>query len=144
MVNFSFVPASWIWWLYCILRFTFKYLPISFGLFKWHWGITKAPSPQWNHNLSTLRLENKLLCYSQGSERGTSAQILSTTNFRLYSNISRILLLYKTWGYYDKLTNLYEIFGGMLLICQVTTVPVHGAWIKICYVLRSKTYGNLL
>ena len=30
---------------------------------------------------------------------------------------------------------IYEIFGGMLLICQNATVRVCGAWINIHYVL---------
>ena len=34
---------------------------------------------------------------------------------------------------------LYEIIGGMLLMCLNTTMRVYGAWIKTYYVL-SKTY----
>ena len=36
---------------------------------------------------------------------------------------------------------LYEIIGGMLLMCQNATMRVYGAWIKT-YVLFSKTYRS--
>ena len=37
---------------------------------------------------------------------------------------------------------LYEILGGILQLCQNATVRVCGAWIKIYYVLYSKTYNT--
>ena len=37
------------------------------------------------------------------------------------------------------ITNLTEILGDILLICQNVTVRVCGAWIKIYHVLCSKT-----
>ena len=36
---------------------------------------------------------------------------------------------------------IYEILGGMLLICQNATVQLYGAWIRINYVLRLETYS---
>ena len=59
-----------------------------------------------------------------------------TTHCRLYRNNSQILLLYKTWRYYNKLD--YEITGGTLPMCQNTTMQVKGAWIKRYCVSRSK------
>ena len=62
----------------------------------------------------------------------------------LYSNISQILLLYKTWGYYNKFYSWWYIkLGGILLICQNTTTSVYGAWIKRCCILCSKTYCTM-
>ena len=43
--------------------------------------------------------------------------------------------------------SLYEVIGGMLLMCQNTTMRVNGAWLKTCYALCSKTlstFGNML
>ena len=37
---------------------------------------------------------------------------------------------------------LYEIIGGMLLMCQNTTMRVYGAWIKTYHVLCPKTYSS--
>ena len=37
---------------------------------------------------------------TQSEHRKISSRVI-TTNCRLYSNISQILLLYKTWGYYN-------------------------------------------
>ena len=48
---------------------------------------------------------------------------------------------------YDIQICLYEIIGGMLLICQNTTMRVYGAGIKTYYALCSKAYssfGNVL
>ena len=56
-----------------------------------------------------------------------------TTNCRLYINISQILLLYKTWGYYNKI-KIYETLGGMLLIYKNAMVLVCTPWIRICYI----------
>ena len=56
-----------------------------------------------------------------------------TTNCWLYSNISQILLLYKTWVYYNKFDSVKSL-GGILLMCQNTTMQVNGAWIKTYYV----------
>ena len=40
------------------------------------------------------------------------------------------------------ITNLlHEIIGGILAICQSATVRVCGAWIRIYYVLCSKSYS---
>ena len=42
---------------------------------------------------------------------------------------------------------LQEFFGGILLMCQNTTMRVCGAWIKTRYVLCSKTintFSNVL
>ena len=44
-------------------------------------------------------------------------------------------------GYQNKFD--YEIIGGVLPICQNATVQVCGAWIRIYYVLCSKTYSTL-
>ena len=52
---------------------------------------------------------------------GINPKIVITTNCRWYSNTSQII-------------------GGMLLMCQNTTVWVYGAWIKRDCVLCSKTY----
>ena len=38
---------------------------------------------------------------------------------------------------------LYEIYGGILLICQNTTMRVNGAWTKRYCGLCSKTYNTL-
>ena len=38
---------------------------------------------------------------------------------------------------------LYEIYGGMLLICQNTTMQVNGAWIKRYCVLCLKKDNTL-
>ena len=62
----------------------------------------------------------------------------STTNRRLYSNISQILLLYKTWGYHNKFD--YKILRGILLICHNIAMRVYEARIKTYYVLCSKIY----
>ena len=59
----------------------------------------------------------------------------------MYGNISQILLLYKTCWYYNKFD--YEIIGGMLLMCQNTTMQVYGAWIKTYYVLCPKHLAAL-
>ena len=40
-------------------------------------------------------------------------------------------------------TLLYGILGGMLLVCQNTTVWVYGAWIKKYYILCSKINRTL-
>ena len=37
---------------------------------------------------------------------------------------------------------LYEILGGMLLICQNTTMRVYGAWIRKYYALCYKKNGT--
>ena len=37
---------------------------------------------------------------------------------------------------------LYEIIGGMLRMCQNTTMRVYGAWIKSYYILCPKTYSR--
>ena len=47
-----------------------------------------------------------------------------TTNCRLYSNISQILLLYKVWVYYNKFD--CGIIGGILPICQYVKMPQCG------------------
>ena len=48
---------------------------------------------------------------------------VTTTTYQLYRNISQILLLYKPWGIKTNIW-LYEIFGGILLIYQNTTMRV--------------------
>ena len=48
---------------------------------------------------------------------------------------------YKTWGYYIKFDSTKSM-GGILLICQNTTVQVYGAWIKRYCVLCLKTYNT--
>ena len=58
----------------------------------------------------------------------------------LYSNISHILLLYKTWGYYNKFDSMKPLLT--LLMSQYTTMRVYGAWIKTYYVLCPNTYSN--
>ena len=37
---------------------------------------------------------------------------------------------------------IYKIIGGMLLMCQNTTMQVYGAWIKTYHVLCPKTYSS--
>ena len=37
---------------------------------------------------------------------------------------------------------LYEIIGGMLLVCHNTTMRVYGAWIKTYYIFCPKTYNS--
>ena len=64
-----------------------------------------------------------------------------TTHCRLYSNISQILLLYKTWRYYNKFDSTKSL--GVHYRCENTTMRVNGAWIKIHCILRSKTYNTL-
>ena len=39
---------------------------------------------------------------------------------------------------------LPETIGGMLLMCQNTTMQVNGAWIKRCCVLCSKPYNSYI
>ena len=48
--------------------------------------------------------------------------------------IQNVVVLQQIW--------LYEIIGGMLLMCQNTTIWLYGAWIKTYYVLFSKTYSS--
>ena len=55
----------------------------------------------------------------------------------MHSNISQILLLYKTWRYHNKFDSPKSL-GGMLLMCHNTTVRVYGPWIKTYSVLCSK------
>ena len=71
--------------------------PISQRYFPWQWAVRTPQISSW----------------------------VITTHCRLYSNISQILLLYKTWQYYIKFD--YEIIGGTLLMCQNTTMGVNGA-----------------
>ena len=37
---------------------------------------------------------------------------------------------------------LHEIIGGMLLMCQNTTMRAYVAWIKTYYILCPKTYSS--
>ena len=69
------------------------------------------------HNAFSLALSNlnKISSY------------VMTTNWRLYSKVSEIMLQYKTRGYYNKFD---EIYGGILLTCQNTTMRLYGAWLK--------------
>ena len=53
-----------------------------------------------------------------------------TTNLRLYSNISKLLLLYKAWGVLWEI-KLYKILGDILLICQNT---VYSRYIAVVYI----------
>ena len=62
-----------------------------------------------------------------------------TINCRLGCNISQILLLYKVWGYYNKFDSMNDM--SILPVCQNATVLVCGAWVRINYVLCSKTYN---
>ena len=48
------------------------------------------------------------------------------------SCIQNVGLLQQIW--------LYEIIGGISLMCQNTTMRVYGAWIKTSYVLCPQTY----
>ena len=67
-----------------------------------------------------------------------------TTICPLYSNISQILLLYETWGHYNKF-DCSKSFWVVLLMCQNTAVQVYGAWNKIYYVLcENSEYGSSL
>ena len=43
-----------------------------------------------------------------------------TTNFRLYSNISQILLLYKTWVYY----NIFDFVESLGYITDIISYPL--------------------
>ena len=65
---------------------------------------------------------------------------IMTTNFRLYNNISQILLLYKTWGYYNK---FYSTKSLRVYYWYVKILQWHGVWIKKCCLLCSKTYGAM-
>ena len=63
-----------------------------------------------------------------------------TTNCWMYSNISQILLLNKTWGYYNTFDSTKSL--DMLLTCQNTTIRVYGTWIRIYCILCLKAYGT--
>ena len=45
------------------------------------------------------------------------------------------------WQYYNKFD--YEIIEGTLPMCQSTTMPVNGAWIKRYCILCSETINTL-
>ena len=64
-----------------------------------------------------------------------------TATSQLYSNISQILLLYKTRGIIT-IVVLRNHRGFILQICQNTTMWVYGAWIRIYYALFKKTYST--
>ena len=64
---------------------------------------------------------------------------------RLYSNISKLLLLYKAWGVLWEI-KLYKILGDILLICQNT---VYSRYIAVVYIaeldiLRSRVGPHFL
>ena len=53
-----------------------------------------------------------------------------------------ILSLFSPKGLSFALNWLYEILGGMLLICHYTAMQVYGAWIRIYYALCPKRYDT--
>ena len=55
--------------------------------------------------------------------------------FTIIAAIGNMGVLYQIW--------IYEICGGILLVWKNTTIRVYEAWIKINYVLCSKTYNTL-
>ena len=61
-----------------------------------------------------------------------------TTNCRLYSNISQILLLCKTWGYYNKFDIIKPFRGCYRYVKRKyhnAGTGIYWAWIRIYYVL---------
>ena len=57
----------------------------------------------------------------------------------MYSNISQIMLLYKTWRYCSK----FGIIGGTLPMCENIKMRVNWVWIERHCVFCSKTKNTL-
>ena len=102
------------------------------------------------HNDFPLRRTSRTLCISS---------LVITTIFRLYSNISQILLLYKTWGYDNKFDSAkslgvsywcvkipqwgYVEYGLKHITCYV---QIHIAPLAMCYnppLVHDKPIGAL-
>ena len=72
--------------------------------------------------------KQRTLAYTQNNQLPVMLQYF--TNIAVTQSMG---VLWQMW--------LYEIHSGILLICQNATVWVCGAWIRIYYVLCSKTYS---
>ena len=85
---------------------------------------------------------SKLVSLLEVSSPNNVYQLISrTTDCRLYSNISQILLQYKVWGYYYKFDTVKSLAVYYWYVKMPWNACVCGAWIRIYYILCSKTHS---